>query len=213
HITKLASAASHIGLFVAWTRVAILAVEGTRVARSSRHHRFSSSPEIQPSDRPTNPELNSSVNLHLNHLWGSNIGEIDRRGSSTTIHRKHPRESIACIITLSAGALHSPPTSTQSTEPKIKRKKKNKREKLNPKRLGPVTQGCVSLHPPETKADDGGTEDASPPRRQKTGGDGSLFRNRVVTLGPEPRRLVADQNSDRRNPEETKRRQKPVYFI
>ncbi|WZY90850.1 hypothetical protein YC2023_047585 [Brassica napus] len=39
--------------------------------------------------------------------------------------------------------------------------------------LKPATQSFGSLHPPETRADDGGTEGASPPRRQKAGGDGS----------------------------------------
>ncbi|KAH0911593.1 hypothetical protein HID58_034914 [Brassica napus] len=49
----MGTAASQIRLFAAWTRVAILAVEGIRVARFSRHHRFSSSPEIPPSDHPS----------------------------------------------------------------------------------------------------------------------------------------------------------------
>ncbi|WZZ17719.1 hypothetical protein YC2023_110808 [Brassica napus] len=38
----------------------------------------------------------------------------------------------------------------------------------------PATQSCDSFHPSETRADDGRTKEASPPRRQKTGGDGSV---------------------------------------
>ncbi|KAH0930695.1 LOW QUALITY PROTEIN: hypothetical protein HID58_016422, partial [Brassica napus] len=65
------------------------------------------------------------------------------------------------------------------------------------------------------RSDDGGTKEASPPRRQRTGGDGSppspgartrtidpplLSANPAATPEPEPHRLMADLNSDKRQP-------------
>ena len=130
-ITDLREAASHIGIFDARTRVAILDDEGTHVARASHHHRFSSSPEIQTSDLPTKPELQSSANLHRKHLWASNTGENrspwrDHRSPQT------PKENIACNITLFTGKLHFPPTRTQTTEPRLKRRNKMKLKKTKP---------------------------------------------------------------------------------
>ncbi|KAH0859716.1 LOW QUALITY PROTEIN: hypothetical protein HID58_087977, partial [Brassica napus] len=188
-------AASQINLSAAWTRVAILAVEGTCVARTSCHHRFSFSPEIETSDLPTTPELKSSVNLLLNHLWVS----------------KNRRESIA------EARSHPTPFAADPQEEAD---------------LKPATQGCGSLQPPETIADDGGTEEASPPRRQKAGGDGSvppspgnITRSTKVLTPPsfpqphrdsrskKPHRMVADQSSDRRKPEEARRRQETYHYF
>ncbi|KAH0934699.1 hypothetical protein HID58_011816 [Brassica napus] len=106
---------------------------GHRVTTVSRHCRRSNLRIARPTRNSIAPPIFTA------NIFGTLIPEkIDRRGeiSSTTVHRKHPRESIACIITLSAGALHSPPTRTQSAEPRLKLRKKNKRNKLNPKRLG-----------------------------------------------------------------------------
>ncbi|KAF2567148.1 hypothetical protein F2Q68_00025899 [Brassica cretica] len=106
---------------------------GHHVTTASRHRRRSKL-------RIARPNRNSiALSLFTANIFGALIPErIDRRGeiSSTTVHRKHPEESIACIITLSAGEVHSPPTRTQATEPRLKRRNKNKRDKLNPKRLG-----------------------------------------------------------------------------
>ncbi|KAH0872590.1 hypothetical protein HID58_069952 [Brassica napus] len=114
---------------------------GHRVTTASRHRRRSNL-------RIARPNRNSIALSLTANIFGALIPErIDRRGeiSSTTVHGKHPGESIACIITLSAG------------------------ENLAGWRL----------------------------TRAQTGGS----------------RLEADQSSDRRKPEETRRRQGPVDFI
>ena len=83
-------AASQIRLFAAWTCVAILAVEGTRVARSSRHHRFSSSPEIPPSDHPSQtgtPSFRQTFTSY--HLWNSRNWR-----ESIAVARSHPPTAI-----------------------------------------------------------------------------------------------------------------------
>ncbi|KAH0867017.1 hypothetical protein HID58_074039, partial [Brassica napus] len=120
-------------IFNAWTRVAILTVEGTRVTRPTRLHRFLTPPAIQPSDPPANSEL---------HRFPE---RINRRGeiSSTTV---------------------------KQFDPKI-----NPRMQQHPFRdeAGDARLWKPSP-PPEAKADDAETEKAFPPRRQKTGGDGSV---------------------------------------
>ncbi|WZZ64355.1 hypothetical protein YC2023_075725 [Brassica napus] len=93
---------------------------GHRVTTASRHRRRSNL-------RIARPNRNSIALSLTANIFGALIPErIDRRGeiSSTTVHGKHPGESIACIITLSAGEVHSPPTRTQATEPRLKRRKK-----------------------------------------------------------------------------------------
>ena len=94
---------------------------GHRVTTASRNCRRSNL-------RIARPNRNSiALSIFTANIFGALIPErIDRHGeiSSTTVHRKHPRESIACIITLSAGEVHSPPTRTQATEPRLKRRNK-----------------------------------------------------------------------------------------
>ncbi|KAH0920899.1 hypothetical protein HID58_020917 [Brassica napus] len=67
------------------TRVAILSLEGTRVARSARHHRNTVTPEICPTDHQAKPELHRSVTLHLQ----PSLGHLSRR-ASIAMARSHP---------------------------------------------------------------------------------------------------------------------------
>ncbi|KAH0934615.1 hypothetical protein HID58_011732 [Brassica napus] len=119
----MGTAASQIHLFAAWTCVAILAVEGTRVARSSRHHRFSSSPEIPPSDHPSHtgtPSFRQTFTSY--HLWNSR-----NWSESIAVARSHPPTAI----------------------PKRKHRMHHHpfRRSTSLSGLNPATQGCRGPHP------------------------------------------------------------------
>ncbi|KAL0757281.1 hypothetical protein Bca101_094949 [Brassica carinata] len=82
---SVTSANSWNPILNAWTRVAILTVEGTRVTRPTRLHRFLTPPAIQPSDPPANSELHRFVTLHLEPSLG-----IFSRRESIAVARSHP---------------------------------------------------------------------------------------------------------------------------
>ncbi|KAF3541294.1 hypothetical protein F2Q69_00023685 [Brassica cretica] len=82
----MGTAASQVCLFAAWTHVAIIAVKGTHVARSSRPHSFSSAPEIPPSDHPNQTGTPSfRQTFTSNHLWDSRNWR-----ESIAVARSHP---------------------------------------------------------------------------------------------------------------------------